>query len=314
MKRFFNITVLGFVLATMLAASALPTMAGRLKSYNGSTGILILELEDKSTRKFRLTDKTKVEWMGRTTSPGVIRKGSKISIQIAGALNASPLKAAKIVDWGNSDKIVAKGAVNAPYHTPVAAFASTAGGGGVPDGAPVMDGNHHQTMAAIAHGGSENQPHGPNGQGNGLHTTQSSHSSSNSTGGPSHYQNQGESMTAPLEMMNIDPYSSSGQMGANDTGTLMGVEDSADTTGMESYEAAYGGSTEKLSGRILEASLEQGFVLIQSFEHTSLQRVLIGQANAPMQLLVPGQMIQVVGTRTPQGIKATEIKAAGGEF
>lgn len=319
MKRFFKISVIGFVLATMIAVSALPTMAGRLKSYNGSTGVLVLELEDKSTRKFQLTDKTKVEWMGRNTHPSALRAGAKISIQIAGALNSVPLKAAKIVDWGNSEKIVAQGAVSSPYYTAVAEYASTAGGGGTPDGAPKMDGGHHQTMATIAHGGSQNQPHGPNGQGNGLQTT---HSSTNSgpaysttnTGGPSNYSNYGDSYTAPLEMMNIDPYSSSGQMGANDAGTLMGVDNTADTTGMQSYESAYGGASERMTGRILEASLEQGYVVLQSFEHPDLQRVLLNQANAPMQLLVPGQMIEVSGTRTPQGFKATEIKAAGGNF
>ena len=109
MKRLFKISVIGFVLATMIAVSALPTMAGRLKSYNGSTGVLILELEDKSTRKFQLSDKTKVEWMGRNTHPSALRAGAKISIQIAGALNSVPLKAAKIVDWGSSEKIVAQG-------------------------------------------------------------------------------------------------------------------------------------------------------------------------------------------------------------
>jgi len=296
-------------------------MAGRLKSYDGKTGILVLELEDKTVKSFKLTKDTTCEWMGRNTSPGAIRQGAKISVQIAGALNASPLKAAKIVDWSNSDKIVAKGAVNAPYHTPVAQFASTAGGGGVPDGAPTMNHSAHQDMAAIAHGGSQNQVQGPNGYSattGQAHTGPASSYPMNNTGGSTQFMNQGDSLTAPLEMMNIDPYSSQStsypQMGANDAGTLMGVDSEDSSTGMPGLgDAAYGASVEKLTGRILEASVDQGFVTVQSFEHPNLIRVLLHQAaNAPMQLLVPGQMIEVIGTQTAQGFRASEIKAAGG--
>jgi hypothetical protein len=317
MNKIFGTSLICFLLATILAASALPTMAGRLQSYDGKTGILVLELEDKSVKKFCLTDKTKCEWMGRNTSPGALRKGAKISIQIAGALNASPLKAAKIVDWSNSDKIVAQGAVNAPYHTPVAQYASTAGGGGVPDGAPTMNSTAHQDMAAIAHGGSQNQVQGPNGNNpSPVNNGPAAAYPTNNAGSTTHFTNQGASLTAPLEMMNIDPYSSNPsaaypQMGANDAGTLMGV-DSGDNAGMSGMEAAYGGSVEKVTGRILEASLQQGYVMVQSFEHPNLLRVLLHEtANAPMQILVPGQMIEVTGTQTPQGFRATEIKQAG---
>lgn len=324
MKKIFGTSLVCFVLATLLVASALPTMAGRLKSYDGKTGIMILELEDKSVKKFRLTDKTKCEWMGRNTSPGAIRKGSKVSIQIAGALNASPLKAAKIVDWSNSDKIVAKGAV-APYHTKVSQYASTAGGGGTPDGAPKMNSHAHQDMAAIGHGGSQNQIQGPNGHSQpNSNPTHSSSMQSPSNVGPQHYSNQGASMTAPLEMMNIDPYSSSHpQMGANDPystgmatdpGTLMGV-DSSGSGGMYGMESAYGGAGEKLTGRILDSSIERGFITLQPFENPSPVVVLLQQAaDAPIQMLIPGQMIEVVGTRTPQGFRATEIRAAQGGF
>ena len=132
MNRTFGKFLVCFMLATLMAASALPTMAGRLKSYNGSTGILLLEMEDKSVRKFQLSDKTKIEWMGRNTAASALRPGAKISIQVLGSLGAPVLKAGKIVDWGNSDQIIAKGAI-APYHTPVAEYASTSGGGGTPD-------------------------------------------------------------------------------------------------------------------------------------------------------------------------------------
>lgn len=315
MNKLFGISLSFFFLVSVLAAYALPTMAGTMKSYNGETGIMVLELEDKSEKKFKLTEKTKVEWMGRTTAPSALRKGAKISIQIAGALNASPLKAAKIVDWGNSGKIVAKKA-SAPYHTPVAQFASTAGGGGVPDGAPKMDGNHHQTMATIGHGGSQNQPHGPQGQG---HTTTSHSPSTSHQGYPNssgQYVNQGASMTAPLEGMGIDPYSTGGtdytQMGANDIGNIIGGDESGTSSGMNGMEAAYGGATERMTGRVMESAIEQGFVIIQSFEHPTLQRILLQQAGAPTHLLVQGQMIEVVGTQSPQGFRATEIKPANG--
>ena len=322
MKRTYGISLICFFLASVLMASALPTMAGCLKSYNGKTGVLVLELEDKSTRKFVLTDKTKCEWMGRNTSPGALRQGAKISIQIAGALNASPLKAAKIVDWGNSEKIVAKGAAS-PYYTPVAGYASTGGGGGVPDGSPTFHDSAHQNMAAIAHGGSQNQEHGPAA---GDHTNPTSSHSTNTlstspshNGGPTHYSNQAESHMAPLEMMNIDPYSNSSytQMGsANDVGTMMGVDsDESGISAPPGMETAYGGATEKITGQILESKLEQGWLTVQSFEHPNLIRVLLHEAvNAPMQVLTPGQMIEITGVNTPQGFKAREVKPAGGTF
>lgn len=334
MNRTFGKFLVGFMLATLMAASALPTMAGRLKSYNGSTGILLLEMEDSSVRKFILNDKTKVEWMGRTTAPSALRPGSKISIQVLGSLAATPLKAGKIVDWGNSDKIVAKGAV-APYHTAVAEYASTAGGGGVPDGAPKMNDSAHQTMATIAHGGSQNQPTGPNGYSAdpGIQPQgQTQAYPGPNSGGSQHYSNQGASMTAPLEMMNIDPYSTSpsqmgmnidpystspSQMGMNDGTTLMGVDESSDPSMMQTapgMDTAYGGATQKITGQVLESAIEQGYVVVQSFEHPNLLRVLLQQANAPMQLLTPGQMIEVTGQQTPQGFRAIEIKGAGGGY
>lgn len=338
MKRYFGTYLVCFMIATVMAAYALPTMAGRLKSYDGSTGILVLELEDKSIKKFKLTDKTTVEWMGRNTSAGAIRAGSKVSVQIAGALNANPLVAAKIVDWSNSDKIVAKGAA-APYHTPVAQYASTDGGGGMPDGAPKMNSSAHQTMAAIGHGGSENQPRGPVGPNAQAPTSSSpgqAYPAANT--GTTHYNNQGTSMTAPLEMMNIDPYNTgtSSQMGMGqdynqmgmgqdynqmgmdynqsvspDAGTLMGNDEDGDSSqGVPGMDSAYGGSNQRVTGQILESAVERGYVMIQSFEHPTLLRILLHQANAPMQLLVPGQMIEVSGTPTPQGFRAVEIKAA----
>ncbi|MFA5507810.1 MAG: hypothetical protein WC314_15960 [Vulcanimicrobiota bacterium] len=330
MNSTFGKFLVGFMLATLVAASAMPTMAGRLKSYDGSTGILLLEMEDKTVRKFQLTDKTKVEWMGRNTTAGALRQGAKISIQVLGSLGASPLKAGKIVDWGNSEKIVAKGAT-APYHTAVAEYATTSGGGGTPDGAPKMNSTAHQDMAAIAQGGSQNQPTGPNGYSTntGLHSNpqaQPSYPAAN-PGGSQMYTNQGQSMTAPLEMMNIDPFSAPAQMGMNDPysasqmglnpdpGTMMGLDDGSGDSSvqpMPGMETAYGGGTQKITGQILEAAIENGYVVLQSFEHPNLIRVLLHQANAPMQYLTPGQMIEVVGEQTPQGFRATEIKAAGG--
>jgi hypothetical protein len=332
MNRTFGKYLVGFMLVTLMAASALPTMAGRLKSYDGSTGILLLEMEDKSVRKFILNDKTKVEWMGRNTAPGALRAGSKISIQVLGSLGASPLKAGKIVDWGNSEKIVATGAVSVPYHTAVSEYASTAGGGGVPDGAPKMNDGAHQTMATIAHGGSQNQPTGPNGYSadTGIQAQgQAQPYPGPSSGGTQQYTNQGASMTAPLEMMNIDPYSSSSsqmgmnvdpynpsQMGMNDGTSLMGGDETGSDPGTmqaaPGMETAYGGNNQTITGQVLESAIEQGYVVVQSFEHPNLLRVLLQQSNAPMQLLTPGQMIQVTGQQTPQGFRAVEIKAAGG--
>lgn len=335
MNSSFGKFLVGFLLASVVAVSALPTMAGRLKSYDGASGILLLELEDKSVRKFKLDKNTKIEWMGRNASAGALRAGSKISIQIAGALNDNPLVAGKIVDWSNSDKIIAQAAV-APSYTPVAEYMTTSGGGGVPDGAPKMNSTAHQDNAAIAHGGSQNQVRGPSsGQSTGTNTSAPSYPANGSVG-TTHYTNQGASLTAPLEMMNIDPYSSGagGQMGQmgngmdynpqmgmdynaqmmgtnTSPGTLMGLDGDEDGQGMMGQEAAYGGGSQKITGQILESAIDRGYVVLQSYEHPNLIRVLLHQAgNAPMQLLVPGQTIEVYGTPSAQGFRATEIKAA----
>lgn len=340
MNNKFGISLIAFFMATVLAASALPTMAGRLKAYNGKTGILILQLEDKTERKFQLTEKTICEWMGRTTSPAAIRQGAKISIQIAGDLSAPTLKAAKIVDWGNSDTIVAKGAV-APYYTAQAQYASTDGNGGMPDGAPLGNNHAHQDMAAVAQGGSQNMAQAPpanqpyNSNNGATSTSGTSYPSASNQAGSVFYSNQGQSLTAPLENMGIDPYSSNPnyntnpssntgnytQMGAaQDIGSMMGTNseeggnnDASFTNPMPGMETAYGGGVEKITGQVLEAQLDQGWVLIQAFEHPNVIRVLLNDvANAPMQYLTPGNMIEVTGSQSPQGFRAREVKVAGG--
>jgi hypothetical protein len=111
------------------------------------------------------------------------------------------------VDWGSSEEIVAQGA-KAPYYTPVGQYASTNGTGGVPDGAPVGEHAASQTLGAVALGGSinaptqQNMPVGPNTPpGN-----PNAYSTMGQPSGPTQYMNQGDSTTAPLEMMNINPY------------------------------------------------------------------------------------------------------------
>lgn len=323
MKRNFGISLIAFLMASVLTATALPTMAGRLKSYDGKTGVLVLELEDKSERKFVLSEKTKCEWMGRNTSPGVLPQGAKISIQIAGALNESPLKAAKIVDWGNSETIVAQGAA-APYYTATAQYASTDGGGGVPDGAPTGNRSAHQDMATVGHGGSQNMAQPP-AAGQNQNPVSTTSGTSYPTASPSYnnagsvfYTNQGQSMTAPLENMGIDPYSTNGypQMGsANDINAAMGLggDDGDSYNPTPGMETAYGGGQEKFTGQVLQVQLDQGWVLLQAFENPNVMRVLLHDvANAPMQALTPGSMIEVIGSQSPQGFKAREVKAVGG--
>lgn len=311
MKRLSIILLAIFWVVSALGAQADPTMSGRIVSYDGSKGILVLERDDKSTRRFEVTDKTVCEFNGRNTSPSVLRVGSKISVQIAGALNRDPLKARKIVDWGSSSKIVATGA-KSPYHTKVSQYASSNGGGGIPDGAPVGAHSPHHTMGEVAHGGSVNMPNPQThpapghmmtpGQGQPHSLGQGTQHYPNSAG---MYQNQGQTTMMPLDQMNTNPvfYPSGGDLMGNEggqgDGSMIGMND-----------PSYGAGGTKMTGRVMQ--VEGGVVLLQSFEHAQLQRVIIGMASASPELLVPGQMIEVFGTLTPQGFQATQIKAAGG--
>ena len=305
MQRKIFAFITAMLICLVAAAHAAPTMAGRVKSYNGSRGLLVLELADKSLKTFQLSDKTVCEWMGKKTHPGVLRVGSKVSIQIAGALNRSPLKAKKIVDWGSSNTIVAHKAA-APYHTAVGAFATTGGTGGVPDGAPIGAHSPSHTMAAVAHGGSQNRPTPHQGHRNGLNQAppQSMNHNTQGVNQSAMYRNQGDSHMGPAEMMNIDPYSQNPSLGQNPSSTLMGVETDGQNFG--------GDSGGRLTGRIMSAQVSQGFVVVQSFSHDKLQRVLIGQAGGGLGLLIPGQMVEFVGRQTPQGFQASEIKQAKG--
>lgn len=344
-------------LGAFAAVQAQPTMAGRLKSYDGNKGLLVLELADNSTRTFAISDKTECLWMGRKASIGTLRAGAKISIQILGALNKSPLKAGKIVDWGNSEAIVAKGA-KAPYHTPVGQYASTNGTGGVPDGAPVGQYAPQETLAAVGHGGSMNAPtQQTHPTGSNPATSQDGQSSMGGQRGSTVYRNQGEAMMDPLQMQQMNPMMNPGanpammgmnpgmdpsmmgmdpsmmgmdpsmgmmnpamnpNLGMGQSGALMGMDDGsggdysagADMMGLNS--GAYGGGG-KLTGRILQANIEQGFIMVQSFSNPQVQRVLLGMgSSAPPNLLVPGQMVEITGKASAQGFQATDIRAATG--
>ena len=309
MKRLFKTSLAFFMAASMLVAYALPTMAGRLRSYDSSTGIMILEMEDKSQKKFKVTEKTTCDWVGKDTSLSSLRVGSKISVQIAGALNVSPLNASKIVDWASSNKIVAKGAA-APYYTKESAYVTSAGGGGLPDGAPVGGNNAHHVQGAVAHGGSQNALT----PGSGSHGASSPHYSNGSGNGTTHFRNQGEAVTSTLGLTNGSPHSQGTQFGqfgteSNDIATMMGVEGTG-SVGIPGVDGtAFGGSTQQISGRVMNSALEQGYITIQSFQDQNPQRVLLGEAaGVSPQLLVAGQMIEVTGTQGPQGFKAVEIK------
>lgn len=196
---FACLMLLGFTTAV-----AAPTMAGRIKSYGN--GILVIERDDKTLQKFAISDKTKVTYMGRNTSVAALPVGAKISIEVVGSLGVSPLKAGRIVDWGNSNQIVATGA-KAPYYTQVGSYATANGPGGVPDGAPVGKHSASQMVGAVAIGGSINAPTQQNTP---LSSAPASNPNAYSTMGPSaqstQYMNQGEAMSAPLQMMNLNPY------------------------------------------------------------------------------------------------------------
>jgi hypothetical protein len=190
-------------LTALMAVQANPTMAGRLKSY--ANGKLTIEQEDKSLRTFLVTDRTSVKYMGRNSSLAALPVGCKISIEVIGSLGSNPMKAGKIVDWSSSSEIVAVGA-KAPYYTEVGKYATTSGSGGVPDGAPVGQHAASHTLGAVAHGGSINQPT-PENHSVAPTGAPSSHGQSMGQSSPStQYMNQGDSTTAPLEMLNINPY------------------------------------------------------------------------------------------------------------
>lgn len=192
-------------IVSFTAAIAAPTMAGKVKSYGN--GILVIERDDHSVQKFAVSKQTTVHYMGRATSVAALPVGAKISIEVIGSLGVSPLKAGKIVDWGSSSKIVAVGA-KAPYYTAVGQYAASNGTGGMPDGAPV--GNHSAThmLGAVALGGSVNAatPQNTPTTSAGASANPQAYSSMGQPAQSTQYINQGQSTTAPLEMMNINPY------------------------------------------------------------------------------------------------------------
>lgn len=203
-------------LSALMAAHAHPTVAGRVKGY--ANGILTIELEDKSLKKLLISKETTVKFRG-ASSAASLPVGAKISAEILGNVVANPAKAGRIVDWSNSSEIVAVGA-KAPYYTQIGQYATTAGSGGVPDGAPV--GNHaaSHTVGAVAHGGAINSPTMENHSVTPAGTPNPhQHSTMGQPYQSTQYMNQGASTTAPLEMMNINPYGGNGGPGANGQAT-----------------------------------------------------------------------------------------------
>lgn len=183
-----QLAVVAFILLS-LAAAAHPTMAGRVKSFSGQR--LTLQLKDNSTRTFVVTQ-----------GSSLLRPGANVSVEVVGSLSDSkPMKAGKIVAWGNSSEIVAKGA-KAPYYTAVGDYATTAGSDGVPNGAPVGAHGLTNILGTVGHGGSGNMPT--------VSTTPGSVSPSGASTlgvptGSVQYRNQGEAQAGPLEMMQISP-------------------------------------------------------------------------------------------------------------
>lgn len=192
------VLTLSLWLSILVAAHAHPTMAGRVKSF--SNGILVLTLDDGSTRTFAATG---------ATNAGSFRVGSKVSVEVIGSLAAKPLKAGKVVAWHNSSQIVAQGA-KAPYYTEVGDYASTSGTGGMPAGAPVGQHAPQHTMAAVGHGGHVNMPTQENHSvGPAAPSNSTGHSSMGQPTTSTQYMNQGEAMSAPLQQMGISPYGNS---------------------------------------------------------------------------------------------------------
>ena len=203
-------------LTALMAAHAHPTVAGRVKSFGN--GILTIEMEDKSLRKLIISKETSVKYRG-ASSVAALPVGAKVSVEIIGNVVANPAKAGKIVDWANSAEIVAVGA-KAPYYTSVGQYATTSGNGGTPEGAPVGTHAASHTLGAVAHGGSINQPTMEN---HSVAPTAPPDDRGQSTMGQPYqstqYTNQGTSTTAPLEMLNINPYGN-GQPAAQNQGGL----------------------------------------------------------------------------------------------
>ncbi len=174
-----------------LSAMAHPTMSGRVKSFSGQQ--LTIVQEDNSLRVFNVTQ----------GAGAALRPGAKVSVEVLGTISFDkPMKAGKIVSWGNSSEIVAKGA-KAPYYTEVGDYATSSGTGGIPAGAPV--GAHaapSTILSTVGLGGSGNMP---SVQSPGSVSSPNSSSTLGTPTGTVQYRNQGEAQAGPLEMMQISP-------------------------------------------------------------------------------------------------------------
>ncbi len=302
MGRVVSIFVL--ILALIAQAGAQATMSGNLENYDGSTGILVLKLGDKKLKRFKLVKNAKVEWMGRNVSPNALRQGAKVAVRLCGAINEDPVPVNLVTDWGNSSQYVAK-AARAPYYTRKGEYATSAGVGGTPEGAPVVD-DPAKTVGMLGNGGIA--PTGPPaGVMNPAPTGVAPMAPGPHNLGMS---NQGSKMALPQNLMYSSSPSPFGMDSGNSAAGMMGM--SSPYEGMMGAGQNYGGGQMQLQGRVLQADAASRTLVIQALNSPSPQQVIVAPgASVDPNAFQPGGMVNVSGIPVAGAIQAFSVTAAG---
>lgn len=334
------------VLLTVLGLPALagPTVSGRLESYDGSTGILILLRQDGSRKAVQLVKGAKVEWMGRNTVPSAIQKGNQIAVRVCGALNEDPLQADLVCDWASSSQYVATSA-KAPYYTQQGAYATANGAGGTPDAIPNVP-NPMTTVGILGNGGKLQTGPPAASSGDGSVNPMSAPTSSMPL-------NQGAKLSVPMNMMNNPMMTTPGMLGADPSmmmtdpammgmgmnpammgdpslmmnPAMMGMDPSMNSaaSGMmtgadpEGHDAGvmgvtgYAGAGQiSLQGQVVAADPVSRTLMVQAFGSPAPQTVIITPtAQVQMQALRPGVTVLVSGIATGGAIQAFSVTQAG---
>ncbi|MGE0492622.1 MAG: hypothetical protein AB7S38_25645 [Vulcanimicrobiota bacterium] len=286
-------------------AAAGVTMSGKIESYNGGTGILVLKLNDGSLKNFKLDKNTKVEWMGRNGSVASLPQGTQVAVRLCGAINENPAPINLVTDWGNSSKYVAT-AAKSPYYTRQGQYATAAGVGGVPEGAPINN-DPATTIGMLGNGGIA-----PTGPPPGVLTGQATINPMLAPGVGGMPMNQGAKMSMPMNMMNNGMMNNGmGQMGFENggAGSLMGL-DGEDGGMMGSNN--YGAGQVSIQARVLQADPTTQTLMVQSFSSPQPQQVIVTPgAQVDMQAFRPGAMVQITGTAVSGAIQAFSVTSAG---
>ena len=284
-------------------------VAGKIVHFNHSTGIVHLKTEKGNTWIVQMMPKSKYERNKKDTNSSAFHEGDQVAVGITSSLAESPKQAVLMVDWGNSGAYVATTAA-APYQTRMGDFASS---GGVASANNVGAQRPDTTIGILGNGGKLPPPNldNPNGTQQSVPGDPKGQSAQPLTAtnpplpGANTMSTNRAPYMAPMQNMNVDPYSTGLPSGTS----LMGIdgEDGGSMRAPSQGGMATGGTPVQIQAVIMQANPGSHQMVVQQAGSNTPLNIMVG-ANVNIANLRPGQKVMIMGQASPNGyIEANSV-------